>query len=229
MSPAADALTSLAFVAAGLAIVVGRRAERTSRLAFGAAGLAIVVGRRAERTSRLVFGALVAAVGVGSVVQHGPNPPWADAAHDLPLLAVIAFVAVDAAADLVGRRLPHAWWMVPALALTPVIVAAPRPADAAQAAMAAVAIVLSLRRAWIRPEFRVTILGALVLLGVGALIGTVWGGGWPPYRPQGAVPGHSVWHVLAATALWRLTPVIGRVHAPHPVAPVVPRGDDATS
>ena len=44
---------------------------------------------------RTVFALLVAGVGVGSFIQHGPHPDWQAYAHDLPLAAVLVFVATE--------------------------------------------------------------------------------------------------------------------------------------
>jgi len=61
------AVTSLAYVAAGL--VVLRWAVRgRSPLAWSAA-------------------VVLVAIGIGSVAYHGPQPSWAKPAHDLPIIA----------------------------------------------------------------------------------------------------------------------------------------------
>lgn len=184
----ADAVTSLAFVLAGSGVVVAGRAGRSS----------------------WTYGILIAATGIGSVIQHGPDPGWADLAHDLPIVALLAYLAVDAAADVTGRRLDARWWTVPTLVLLPLIVVAPLAADAAQGAMAAVAVGLSLRRAWLRPGTRATILVAMSLLAVGGAIGTSTRPGMPLRELAVPVPGHGIWHVLAAAALWWLAAVVGR-------------------
>lgn len=67
-------VTSLAYVAAGLA-VLGLAARRRAPLAA-------------------VAGATVVAVGVGSVAYHGPQPSWAGAAHDWPIVALAVVYAV---------------------------------------------------------------------------------------------------------------------------------------
>jgi hypothetical protein len=190
---------------------LGQPVNAVSSLAFVVAGAAILSGGGGDRRGRTEFGLLVTAVGAGSVVLHGPYPAWADLAHDLPLMALVAFVAVDAASDLVGRRLSEAWWVVPTLALVPLVTAAPEAADRAQALAAVVAIGLSLWRARVRPEQRRTILTAMGLLGVAALIGTLTRSGAQLCRPDSLLQGHAVWHVLSALAMWRLSPAIGRI------------------
>lgn len=184
-------------------------ADSLSSLAFVVAGLAIAMGGRAGRSS-WTYGILLVATGIGSVVQHGPDPVWSDLAHDLPLVALLAYLLVDAGADVTERRLDARWWGVPTAALLPVIVAAPLAADAAQAALAAVAVALALQRARLRPGARRTILGAMSLLAVGAGIGTLSRPGMPLEESTVPVPGHAVWHVLAALALWWLATVVGR-------------------
>jgi hypothetical protein len=84
----ASAVTSVAFVVAGAGILVAR-----SR---GVAQCATSV-----RDRQMVFALLVAGNGVGSFIQHGPHPPWQAYAHDLPLAAVLAFVATDAVSEFV--------------------------------------------------------------------------------------------------------------------------------
>lgn len=176
-------------------------------LAFVVVGCAIVAADRPAREQRLLFGTLVSAVGIGSVIQHGPAPGWADLPHDLPIVAVLAYVASDAAVHLTGRRLSAAWWVVPTLALVPIIVVVPRPADAVQALLAGIAVGLSLVRALRHPATRSPIVAAAAVLVLGAVVGTLTRPGWP--LDAGTDLGHSVWHVLAAVALWLVAPVFG--------------------
>lgn len=186
------AVTSLAFVVAG--VVVAARARR----------------RRHDVGSLTGYALLVAGIGVGSVVQHGPRPPWQDPVHDLPLLATLTFVAADAAAGLWGRRRVWWWWAVPTVALLPVIVLAPRAGDLAQVGVAAAAVVLSLLRARAVPATQVRTLAATALLAVGGAVGGLSRADGPLCVPGSLWDGHSVWHVLAASALVVLAPALGR-------------------
>lgn len=190
----ANTVTSFAFVLAGLMIVAGARSRTGHRI-----------------RQRLPYGLLVAVVGVGSVIQHGPHPSWQAYAHDLPLAAVLAYVAVDAARDLLDRRLPAWWWLAPTAALAPLVAIGPGASSAGQALLAVFAIGLGLLRAAARPELRRTLLMALAVLAAGAAIGTL-GERTALCQPGILLQGHAVWHVLAALALWLLTPAIG--HAP---------------
>lgn len=87
------ALTSLAYVAAGLFAVIW--AARIRAPLTGAAGVALV------------------AVGGGSFVFHGPQPSWAGPAHDWPIVALGAICVAGLArgwsrGDLSGWALPAA-------------------------------------------------------------------------------------------------------------------------
>lgn len=193
-------------------VFLGQPANTVTSFAFVLAGLLIVAGTRYRAghrvRQRLPYGVLVAAIGAGSVIQHGPHPSWQAYAHDLPLAAVLAYVAVDAARDLLDRPLPAGWWLVPTAAFVPLVAIGPGASSAAQVLLAVVAIGLGLARAVARPPVRRTLLIALTVLGVGAAIGTLAERtAWEPGIP---LPGHAVWHVLAALALWLLTPAIGR-------------------
>lgn len=189
------AITSLAFViaAAWILLAAGRRRR---------AGVAPPAGQLAGHAL------LVAGVGVGSVIQHGPDPAWSDVAQDLPLLATLAFIAADAAADLTGRP-RRWWWAVPTALLMPLVVAAPRPGDLAQVGVAGIAIGLTLVRAWRRPDLRRSVGWSLTLLAVGGIIGPLPRPNGPLCDPESIWQGHGVWHILAAAGLVALAPVIG--------------------
>ncbi|ACZ29323.1 conserved hypothetical protein [Xylanimonas cellulosilytica DSM 15894] len=191
----ASAWTSLAFVVAGVAIVV--RASRAG------------AGPRAA-----VLGVLTVLVGVGSVVQHGPAPSWNPLVHDPPLMGALALVAADGVADLAGRRFRHWWWVAPTAVVVVLAAVSSGASSAAQSAMAVVAVGVTLLRAWRRPAVRARSLAATALLGAGGLIGTLSRPGWPWCDPSSAWfasgwSGHAVWHVLAAAALWMLAPALG--------------------
>jgi hypothetical protein len=181
-----------------------------SSLAFVAAGVAII----ARNPRHLVYGSLVALNGTGSVALHGPYPEWADLAHDLPLVALAAYIAVDASADLRGAPLSAAWWVMPVVVVAPVVAVVPEWGDLVQAGLAAVAVALSLLRARLRPAMRRTIVTSMAILGVGALVGTLTRSGAPFCRPDNLFQGHAVWHVLASIALWVLAPVVGSIGQP---------------
>jgi hypothetical protein len=193
----ANAVTSAAFVLAGVGIIVAGRRSASQRN----------LPERDPHT--LVFGLLVSGIGVGSFIQHGPHPDWQAYAHDLPLAAVLVFVAADAVSDLGGRDVSPAWWLVPTIAMVPVVAAGPTVSTIVQAVMASAAIGLTLVRARRRPMLRRTLYTALVMLAAGALIGTLTDRTAVLCHADSVVQGHAAWHVLAAAALWRLAPAIG--------------------
>ncbi|MCC2309805.1 hypothetical protein [Cellulomonas chengniuliangii] len=200
-----SAVTSLAFVVAGgLVIIDGLRAARAGNSPPGA------------HPGTVAYAALVAGIGVGSVIQHGPDPAWSDVAHDLPLVATLAFVAADSAAALAGRRRAWWWWAAPSIALVPVMAAAPEAADAAQAGIATAAVALTLARACATPRLRRRITASMGVLGIGAAIGALTRAGGPWCVPESVWQGHGAWHVLAAAALVVLAPVIGDPGGPGP-------------
>jgi hypothetical protein len=86
------AVTSLAYVAAGVAVLVW--AVRVRAPLAGAAGVVLV------------------AVGAGSFAFHGPQPSWAGLAHDWPIVAAGVVYAAGLAASLRRRRWSD--WAIPA-------------------------------------------------------------------------------------------------------------------
>lgn len=188
----ASAITSAAFVVAAAGILATRPPDSATP----------------ARQQRTVFALLVAGIGVGSFVQHGPHPSWQAYVHDLPLAAVLVFVATDAASDLAERELSPAWWLVPSAAMVPVVAAGPTASTAAQAAMATVAIALNLLRALRRPALRAPVFLALGTVAAGAVLGRLTGG-TGRCGPASLVEGHPLWHLLAAAALWRLAAAVG--------------------
>lgn len=85
-------LTSLAYVAAGIAVLWW--AMRLRAPLAVAAGVAIV------------------AVGAGSFVFHGPQPSWSGPAHDWPIIAAGAILA--AGLGRIGRRQRWSVWVAAA-------------------------------------------------------------------------------------------------------------------
>jgi hypothetical protein len=81
------AITSLAYVVAGLAVLCW--AIRVRALLAGAAAVALV------------------AVGAGSFAYHGPQPSWAELAHDWPIVVVALVYAAGLARS--GRRHRSVW------------------------------------------------------------------------------------------------------------------------
>jgi hypothetical protein len=224
---------------------LGQPAGAVTSLAFVVAGLAVLLPGRGGR--RWSYAGLVAAVGIGSLVQHGPHPAWQAYAHDLSLASLLGFVAADAAADLTGRRgLRHAWLPVPVL-MVPAVTAGPLASTLVQGLLAAVAIGLNLLRVpwpgakrtagperrprpwhtWHRPRLRRSLLPALAVLAAGALAGSLTDR-TDLCRPESLLQGHALWHLLAAAALWWLAPAVGSgANAPVGVRRAVPEPESS--
>ena len=201
----ASAWSSLAFILAGVLIEILARRRRWADLR-GPDG---PVGAVVEPPS-LTYALLVAGIGVGSVVQHGPNPAWADLAHDVPLLATVALIAADAAADLAHRSRRWWWWALPTALLTPVLHWLPDAGDMAQGVVAGVAVVLNVERARRQPALRGPIWWTVALLGAGGLLQLASRPGRPLCFPDSSwwYP-HAVWHVVVAAALTILAGGLG--------------------
>lgn len=86
------AVTSLAYVAAGVAVLSW--AMRVKAPLAGAAGIMLV------------------AVGVGSFAYHGPQPSWAKVAHDWSIVAAGAVYGVGLARS--ARRQQRSVWVIAA-------------------------------------------------------------------------------------------------------------------
>lgn len=86
---------------------VAQPVNTATSLAFVAAGGAVLVRQRrsARRTEVAAFAALLGLVGAGSVAFHGPQPRGAKAMHDWPIAGLLALTAATPAVRLLaGRR-----------------------------------------------------------------------------------------------------------------------------
>ncbi|KUH75145.1 hypothetical protein AU184_08140 [Mycolicibacterium novocastrense] len=81
------ALTSLAYVAVGVAV-----------LCWALRGRAVLA---------VTAGVALIAVGLGSFIFHGPQPPWAGPVHDWPIILLAVVCAIGAARTARARR--SAW------------------------------------------------------------------------------------------------------------------------
>ena len=200
-----SAWSSLAFILAGVLIEVLARRRRRADLSGSDGPRGAVV-----EPPSLTYALLVAGIGVGSVVQHGPNPPWADLAHDLPLLATVALLAADAAADLAHRSRRWWWWALPTALLTPVVHWLPDVGDMAQGVVAGVAVLLNVERARRQPALRRPIWWTVALLGAGGVLQLASRPGKPLCFPDSSwwYP-HAVWHTVVALALTILAGGLG--------------------
>src|SRR5688500_16268973 len=105
---------------------VTQPANTVSSLAYVAAGLAMLRGSDqtgpVRSTDRALAWATVAS-GVGSVAYHGPGGTVSRYAHDAGLIALLGFIALSDAERLAGEQLPGGLAVVPLVAA---VGAAPR-------------------------------------------------------------------------------------------------------
>jgi hypothetical protein len=175
-----NAVSSLAFVAAGAMLL---RDARRKRLRGDAA----------------LVGAVTIAVGVGSAAFHGlARAPWGWA-HDAALLSLVSLVAVRHLRAS-GLR-PHPTWAVhgSALAFSALLpLAVPNATNAA--VLALVATALTAERIG-RSRSMDAVVGAPVAatFAVGLAALALGRTGAPLCRPESLLQLHALWHVLAAT------------------------------
>ncbi len=190
----ANAISSLAYVAVAAWLVWWTR-----RLA----GL--------ERAMAWIYAVVLALVGVGSVAFHGPMPPWAKLAHDLPIAAIglvvvmvalvrtdpdhrVAFIVAVAIA-VVGVGILFA--VVPGAGLT-------TTGAIAVAAVAAEALRWRRERLWHRRDVVRRYIGAAAVLTVAAVVNALGRTGGPWCRPDAWLQPHALWHILSAVAFGTL-------------------------
>lgn len=180
----ANAVSSLAFVGAGLAVLlVARRGKRVGAASYSlAAGLTLT--------------------GLGSASFHGPGGPLAEWAHDaslLWLLFLLLMVEMSRRAPAGGIRPTTA---VASAAIAGMLALLPGVAMPAAGITAAAVILLALgvERSSRSPRQPID-LPALGLLAIGILIFLLSRTGGPLCTPDGLLQGHAAWHVLAAAGI----------------------------
>ena len=143
-----------------------------------------------RRPDRRWVAVAVGANGVGSFLFHGPITPGSEWAHDTALLWLLVVVATtDTRLERFGQ--------IPGLVVTAVLLAVfPALGDPLTVVVAAVAIVV---RLWI--ERTAHTIGAMLLLGVTAVLGRLGATDWPLCDPESIWQTHGLWHIGAAVAL----------------------------
>ena len=195
--------------------LLAQPANTVSSVAFLRAGLWIVLrARRAagHRVELAIFGVAVASNAVGGVMLHGFHGPWARWVHDLSLLSVLLFIAVFDAARFLSR--PTVWMTEVYLAclagLGLLLAFAPGTTDALSAVLGVAAGAgeleaylrdLPVIRASGLTARRLARMGVLVALALGATAFLLGRTGAPLCRPGSEFQWHAVWHVLAAVAM----------------------------
>ena len=172
-----------------------------SSLAYVAAGIALAWEVRRARLPRAVYGlaAITVAEGFGSLLYHGAASDFGQFLHDVPLIGALAFVAGWHVGRLRGRADAGSLiGLAIGLVVSTVLwVAAPDATNVAVAVAVVVIVVASLiarhrsmRAVWSWP-----------LLGLGAVAIAVWALGTPASPACDAdswLQPHGLWHVLTA-------------------------------
>lgn len=192
----ANTVSSLAYVAAGAAVLVeARRLPATAHPGAAAVGWSLV------------------AVGAGSVAYHGPGGGVGRWLHDASLLAMTGLVALS---DVhAARGTSPSQGQVAAVAALAGVAAHPRASGAAQAATAASALGAEIHRnlpggatdrqtRQTRQDRRGGAVAA-ALFASGLALHVAGRTGRPLCRPDSLLQAHAAWHVLSAAALWLRT------------------------
>jgi hypothetical protein len=191
---------------------LGQPANTLSSLAFLVAAVWILIlafrGDRTMRTTLAVLAVAVSANAVGSFARHGPDPSWAQWAHDAAIMAVLLFVAVHALGHNRGWHpiVEVRAFTVGLVAIGVGLAAIHGASDPFAGTLAAGAVVGEV--ATVSGDGRSAPRGSTLARGVG-LTAIAIGGvafllgrtGSPLCRPDSLFQWHALWHVLVAVAL----------------------------
>lgn len=209
-----NALSSLAYAAAGVALLV--RARR--RAPTGQDGRSTAPGWLG------IYGLATAANGVGGLAYHGPGGPLSRWLHDAALLATLGVVTTAEVGEATGTEIDrrHAAAAVAAGAALAVV---PSVSRAAQVGLGLGAAASDVTAGFVgeSSHYRRASL-ALIWIGAAAVNATTRTGA-PLCRPRSILQGHAAWHALTALALWwwgRFTPGSAEQRHP-PIATRTPR------
>ncbi|HEV7722017.1 MAG TPA: hypothetical protein VGO60_12055 [Iamia sp.] len=177
--------------------LVAQPVNTVSSLAFVAAGVPLVRGRRP--VTRALGWAAVAA-GLGSVAYHGPGTAAGRYAHDASLLALLGLMALDDGGRATGRTPPPVGLAaIPPLAA---VGALPPLTEVAQPVAGALAVAAGVARAIRRgAEDGPAPLAGSVVLGAGVVLHALGRTGGPLCEPDSRLQPHAAWHVAAAAAV----------------------------
>lgn len=173
---------------------VAQPANAVSSLAYVAAAVPLV---RSRRTTTRALGWAAVAAGLGSVAYHGPGTTAGRYVHDAGLLALLALMAVDDLSRAAGHDLPDA-----ALAVVPVAAAiGAHPAVTGVAQPLAGALVGAGVVARTTRDARPVAMAGLASLALGGALHLLGRTSGPLCRPEAPVPAHALWHVASAAAV----------------------------
>lgn len=175
-----------------------------SSLAYVVAGVAIVARRSLAGHRRTVItGWLVIGVGVSSILYHGPGPSGVAFVHDAAIAALLGWLAAWRHPTLAG---PGVVAVVGAVATADAV--APDSGGLILVAVGAVAAIAVAVAVVERdpPPGRLVAIGALLAAAAPCAVLGRTGGPW--CQPGSLLQPHAAWHVLTAAAVWLVTTML---------------------
>lgn len=188
-----NALTSLAFIIAGLVVVMRHRGRRDTMP--GATG---------------TLGGVMILTGIGSTAFHAWSGRVATWLHDASLTSLLVLiVAIEISRRIRLGPFHTPWWVIGAASATVALWPTTGPGLAVGLALAAAGLATAPPH-WSRPSSPAAAepgrVGQLILpggaLAIGAVVFLSSRTGGPLCRPDSLIQGHGLWHILAALGLW---------------------------
>jgi hypothetical protein len=190
-----NALSSLAYAAAGAALLIRARRRPPDN-----------PGRSSRGCDRApswlgIYGLATAANGVGGLAYHGPGGPLSRWLHDAALLATLGVVTTAEVGEATGTEIDrrHAAAAAAAGAALAVVPSVSRAAQVGLGLGAAAADVTAGMLGETRRPRHVSL--GLIWIAAAAVNAATRTGG-PLCRPRSVLQGHAAWHALTALALW---------------------------
>jgi hypothetical protein len=184
-----NALSSLAYVAAGAALVARARSRPEG-------------GAHPAPRWLAAYGLATAANGLGGLAYHGPGGRAGRWLHDAALLATLGVAVAAEVAEASGRQLDSRQ-AAAASAVGAALAVAPAVSQAAQAGLGVGAVAADVAAGLAAHDHRArrrAPLAALWVVAGGLHVASRTGG--PLCRPDSRLQGHAAWHALSALALW---------------------------
>ncbi len=194
-----NALSSLAFVVSAAWILV---------LAFR--------GERAGRAVLIVFAVAVAANAAGSFALHGPDPGWAQWAHDVAIMSVLLFIGIRALARVRAWRpsVEMAGYTAALIVIGVGLALIHGASDPFAGTLAAGAVVGEVATPQGERHEGIARGAGLAAIGLGGIAFLLGRTGSPFCRPESMFQWHALWHVLVAVAVVAYAYAI-RCQGPH--------------
>lgn len=187
-----NALSSLAFVLAGIGIAAAGRGSLPGQRLLGAS-----------------FAVALVFVGLGSLAFHGPTGTPADWAHDASISTILLLILITELGSWRGwdARWVVVGWLSTASAIGAVEGLWASVADQLNGPLALAAVVAVIGPRWASPNHRPrdqdrgAIPAAIAFLVLGAIVMLLSRTGGPLCLPDSPLQGHALWHVFAASGL----------------------------